>query len=485
MFDSDKGLDRPPPPKDGTEMTQSPGESDTELVRQLEVDGTRKFNRLGWRRLTVVLFVEAIALGSLSLPAAFATLGMVAGVICAVGIGFIATYASYEIGAVKLKHPEIENYGDIGRLLLGEWGFWLVTLSFMCGMLLNVGSHCLTGTIAWADITQSDVCGVVFGAVSAVILFVLAIPPAFADIAILGYIDIVSILVAIGITLIATGVQKSNQPGGLQSSDWSAWPAEDIDFSSAMVAINNLVFAYSFAIALPSFMSEMHTPKDYVKSVCTLGAFQTFLYTVIGSVIYVFVGQAVQAPALLSAGPVVSRIAFGIALPVIFISGSINISIGARYIHGNMYRNSLVRYVNSKRGWVTWIILVAVCTTISWIVSEAIPVFTTILSISGALLNSGLCFYVPAVVWFVLVREGSWYSRRNLLRATINLLVFLFGIGILGCGMYANIVVLVRYCINRFDVDRRLTVFSDTRDQGRCIGASVCMLKVWIGRACF
>jgi hypothetical protein len=190
-------------------------------------------------------------------------------------------------------------------------------------------------------------------------------------------------------------------------------------------------------------MSEMHTPRHYVKSVCTLGAFQTFLYTVIGAVIYAFVGQAVQAPALLSAGPVVSRVAFGIALPVIFISGSINISIGARYIHGNIYRDSLTRYVNSKRGWVTWVLLVAVCTAISWIVSEAIPVFTTILSISGALLNSGLCYYIPALIWFVLVKEGSWYSRRNWLRACCNALVFLFGIGVLGCGTYATIVVLV------------------------------------------
>lgn len=442
MFDNEKDLDRSPP-KDEPGMPPSPRDSSTDLGRQLELDGERKFNRLGWKRLTVVLFVEAIALGSLSLPAAFATLGMVAGIICTVGIGFIATYASYEVGAVKLKYPEINNYGDIGRLLLGEWGFWLVTLSFMCGMLLNVGSHCLTGTIALADITQSDVCGVVFGAVSAVVLFLLAIPPAFADLAILGYIDIVSILVAIGITFIATGIQQSKQPGGIQSSDWSAWPAEDIDFSSAMVAINNIVFAYSFAVALPSFMSEMHTPRDYVKSVCTLGAFQAFLYTVIGAVIYAFVGQSVQAPALLSAGPVVSRVAFGIALPVIFISGSINISIGARYIHGNIYRHSLTRYVNSKRGWVTWVMLVAVCTAISWIVSEAIPVFTTILSISGALLNSGLCYYIPALIWFVLVKEGSLYSRRNWLRACCNALVFLFGIGVLGCGTYATIVVLV------------------------------------------
>lgn len=52
--------------------------------------GAAHFNRLGWKRLTVVLIVEAIALGSLSIPRAFAQLGMVAGVIATIGLGLVA-----------------------------------------------------------------------------------------------------------------------------------------------------------------------------------------------------------------------------------------------------------------------------------------------------------------------------------------------------------------------------------------------------------
>ena len=65
-------------------------------------EGEAFFRRLGWKRLTVVLIVNAIALGSLSLPAAFATLGMVAGVISCVGVGLLAIYTSHIIGLVKL-----------------------------------------------------------------------------------------------------------------------------------------------------------------------------------------------------------------------------------------------------------------------------------------------------------------------------------------------------------------------------------------------
>lgn len=42
---------------------------------QRAIEGDAHFHCLSWRRLTVVLIVEAIALGSLSLPAAFAILG--------------------------------------------------------------------------------------------------------------------------------------------------------------------------------------------------------------------------------------------------------------------------------------------------------------------------------------------------------------------------------------------------------------------------
>ncbi|KAG7150731.1 N amino acid transport system protein like [Verticillium longisporum] len=52
-----------------------------DLEKQKAAEGSAHFHRLGWKRLTIVLIVEAIALGSLSIPSAFATLGMVAGVI--------------------------------------------------------------------------------------------------------------------------------------------------------------------------------------------------------------------------------------------------------------------------------------------------------------------------------------------------------------------------------------------------------------------
>ncbi|CRJ88246.1 hypothetical protein BN1708_009241 [Verticillium longisporum] len=179
--------------------------------------------------------------------------------------------------------------------------------------------------------------------------------------------------------------------------------------------------------------------EDYVKSIWALGIIEIFIYTLTGALIYAFVGQEVRSPALLSAGPTVSKVAFGVALPVIFISGSINTTVVGRYIHGRMYKDSIVRYINTKMGWITWLALITVITVIAWIIAEAIPFFSELLSISSSLFISGFTFYFPAIMWFMLIKEGKWNAKENLLKSAGNGLAFVIGIVVLVCGTYASI----------------------------------------------
>jgi hypothetical protein len=404
-------------------------------------EGSNKFKQLGWKRLTVCLIVEAIALGSLSVPSAFATLGMVPGVLMTVGLGLIAIYTSYVVGQVKLRYPAVDHYSDAVRLIWGRPGYELTGAMFAVFLVLLVGSHVLTGTIAFITIADNmGMCALVFGVVSAIILFLVALPPTFAEFAILGYIDFVSIIVAILVTIIATGIQASDAPGGLAAVNWSAWPQPGTTFYQGFLATTNIIFAYSFAICQFSFMSEMHTPEDYVKSIWSLGLIEIFIYTLTGALIYAFVGQDVKSPALLSAGPTVARIAFGIALPVIFISGSINGTVVGRYILDRAFPNSPIRYIKGKKGWLTWLSLQAVLTIIAFIIAEAIPFFNALLGLMSALFISGFTFYFPALFWFQLVKEGKWNAnRKNISLSILNGVVFVIGLLVLGCGTYASV----------------------------------------------
>ncbi|KAL8691713.1 MAG: hypothetical protein Q9218_003127 [Villophora microphyllina] len=404
-------------------------------------EGAMKHNRLGWKRLTVCLIVEAIALGSLSMPSAFASLGMVAGVLMTVGIGLIAIYTSYLVGQVKLKHPHVQHYADAVGLMWGKFGYELTSVMFVLFLVLLTGSHVLTGTIAWIRIVDKhSLCALIWGVISAILLYCLALPPTFHEFAILGYIDFASIVAAILITMAGTGAAASNATGGLSAVPWSAWPPADISFSSAFLSTTNIIFAYSFAVCQYSFMAEMHTPEDYVKSIWALGLIEILIYTLTGAIIYSFVGKDVDSPAILSGGKIISRVAFGIALPVIFISGSINTTVVGKYIMGRVFPNSELRYVHTKKGWIIWLALIAILTLIAWVIAEAIPFFNALLGLISSLFISGFSFYFPALFWFTLIKEGKWNANaKNIGLSVVNAVVVCIGLIILVCGAYASV----------------------------------------------
>lgn len=187
----------------------------------------------------------------------------------------------------------------------------------------------------------------------------------------------------------------------------------------------------------------MHTPEDFTKSIWTLGILEIVIYIITGATIYAFVGLDVKSPAFLSAGDVVSKVAFGVALPVIFISGSINTIVAGRLIHGRIYRNSVTRYVNTPKGWITWLSLISFITVLAWIIAEAIPFFSDLLGIASALFTSGFSFYWPPVMWFMLIRQGNWWSKDNLFLSIVNIFVFLFGLMVLVGGLYSTIIDIV------------------------------------------
>lgn len=100
----------------------------------------KKFHQLGWKKLTICLLVEAIALGALSIPKVFATVGMLAGIILSLGIGLIAIYTSYLVGEVKMKYPQVKDYADAVGLCWGRFGYELTAVMFVMLLVLSTST---------------------------------------------------------------------------------------------------------------------------------------------------------------------------------------------------------------------------------------------------------------------------------------------------------------------------------------------------------
>jgi hypothetical protein len=64
-------------------------------------------------------------------------------------------------------------------------------------------------------------------------------------------------------------------------------------------------------------MAELKEPKDFPKALALLQTIDMSLYIVAAVVIYRYTGADVASPALGSAGPLVSKIAYGLALPTV------------------------------------------------------------------------------------------------------------------------------------------------------------------------
>lgn len=67
----------------------------------------------------------------------------------------------------------------------------------------------------------------------------------------------------------------------------------------------------------------MRDPRHYTRSLMVCQTVVTITYCIVGIVMYYYCGSYVATPAPGSAGPLVKKVAYGIALPGLFVSGII------------------------------------------------------------------------------------------------------------------------------------------------------------------
>lgn len=108
----------------------------------------------------------------------------------------------------------------------------------------------------------------------------------------------------------------------------------------------------------------------------------------ISVVIYYFAGPLVASPALGSASPLVTKIAFGIALPTIIVAGVVNGSVATKYMYFKLWAGTDVASKKTVKSLGSWYGICAGSWVVSWILAESIPSFNLFLSLIGALFGS-------------------------------------------------------------------------------------------------
>ncbi|PYH94911.1 amino acid transporter, partial [Aspergillus ellipticus CBS 707.79] len=392
--------------------------------------GVVKYRTLTWWQCGMIMIAETVSLGILSLPSAVASLGLIAAVTLIVGLGLLATYAGYTLGQFKLQYPHVHSMADAGEVLMGRVGREILGTAQLLLLVFVMGSHLLTFTVMMNTLADHGTCSIVFGVTGMALSFILTLPRTLKKVSWFSVTSFITIFAAVMITIIAIAIQR---PG-----DGHVDATVSSSFYKAFLSVTNIVFAYAGHVAFFGFISEMRKPTDYPKTLFMLQSVDTSMYVVAAVVIYRYGGENVASPALSSTSPLLSKIAYGVAIPTIVISGVINGHVACKYIYVRAFRGTGRMHQRGLVSIGSWVLIRLLLWTLAWIISVSIPVFNNLLSLITALFASWFTYGLGGVFWLFLNWGRYSSSPRKMFLTGLNLVVVGIGGCLCGLGLYVS-----------------------------------------------
>ncbi|KAJ5746941.1 uncharacterized protein N7511_008637 [Penicillium nucicola] len=389
-----------------------------------------KYRTMNWWQCGMLMIAENVSLGILSIPSTVAVLGMVPAAILLVFLSTLSWYTGYVIGQFKIRFPHVHSMGDAGEILFGRVGRIVLEIGQLLLLLFVMSSHILTGTIVLSTITDNGACGIVFGVVSLVICFLGALPRTMAKVYWLSLISFVSILTTTIVTMVSIGVESKDPI--------EFYAFRQVSFYEGFLAFCNIMFGFIAHVTFFALIAETQDPKTFPKSLAMLQITDGVLYLVSGLIIYRFAGPGVKSPAPSSAGPLMKKICYGLAIPTVFIAGIVVGHVACKYVYVRVLRGSPHMHKRSFVGIGTWIGIGGLLWVLAWVIAESIPGFNNLLSFVSALFGSIFSFALPAIFWLYM-NKGRYFSTTSKACLTVlNIVIFAIGCFMCGAGLYVS-----------------------------------------------
>ncbi|KAK7045162.1 neutral amino acid permease [Favolaschia claudopus] len=414
-----------------------------------ERDHPIRYRSCSWQKTTALLMSEYICLAILSFPhngiSTFSILGMAPAVIVTIAVAASVQYTSYILWRFCLKHPEVRDVCDIGRIIFGgsDRGYNFTAVMFILNNTFIQGFHCLVGAKLLNTLTNASQCTILFSFISALICFLVSLPRTLNFLGGLGTFSALMMSVAILLALVFSGIQL--HPEGftpdLGDAIVRAWPVPGTSFVLGMGAFLNITFTFVGQITLPSIIAEMKEPRQFLKPLTLSTIAGTVVYTLTGAIMYHFVGnQYMTAPALASLLPLYKKITFCFAIPTIFYLGALYCSVTTRFIFFRIYAHSKHRYTNTLQAWFTWGGIMAISWTLAFLIAEMIPFFSDMLSLMSALFDGWFGFIYWALCYLILYPPSErWKGYQRSAETVLNYFLVAVGSFMTVAGTYVSI----------------------------------------------
>lgn len=380
----------------------------------------------------------------LSLPHVLHVLGLVPGLILLITIALIIAYCAAQVGSFKLRHPEVYGLADGGFVVGGRPLREILYFFFYLYMITMVSSAIVSVSTALNAVSTHGACTAVFIVVAAIIGLVLGSIRTLDKVSIVGWAGLLSLAAALLTLTIAVGLQDrppDAPPMGLWSKDLRV--VAQPSFAKAMSSIASIVFSFGSTPTYWNVASEMRNPRSYTKAMLWSVGMITIIYCVIGGVVYGFCGQYVATPALGSAGPLLKKICYGIAIPALVGSLTIYGHLAGKHIFVRLLKGTRHLTSNTRVHWTTWLSCMFGGTVISYIIASAVPNFGSIISLVGAFVCPTVAIWPYNLMWW----HDNWRyaspERRRMLRTrlelALNIVLFFLAFFLTAGGTYGAV----------------------------------------------
>ncbi|KJA27230.1 hypothetical protein HYPSUDRAFT_131790 [Hypholoma sublateritium FD-334 SS-4] len=391
------------------------------------------YKTLSWQFVSLLMIAEIVSNGLFSLPSALAVVGIVPAVILIAFLGIFGLFTAKLLIDFKLNHPNVHTMGDAGFIIGGPIARELLAAGTIIFAICGTGSELLSGQLALQSLSNNGLCGIAFLGIFSAATLVVALPRTLGRLSWLGLLSAMTITLSGIVAMIGAGVNPT--PGRVLNATIPA------NFYQAFLAITNPVFAYAGMFFI--LISEMRRPQDAMKAAWLLQGFSTVFYVVFAVVVYVFIGNTVASPALLSLSTKWAKATWAIALPNFLIGGGLYAHTAAKLIFVRVFRHTRHIYTHTLLGWTVWAVLCFAAVGLAFLFVVAIPIFSYLIGISAALFASWYTYGIAGFFWIHDTKSVNGELSRRPVMFILSVLTILAGAFICVAGTFVSVKLII------------------------------------------
>ncbi|KAH8646831.1 amino acid transporter [Xylariales sp. PMI_506] len=398
------------------------------------------FRTVSWKQAVIIFIKTQVAIGVLGIPGALYDLGAVPGGLLIVGYQALNCYTTIIAGEFRNRHPECHTIVDMAGVVWGPIGREFVGVMFVIAFIFCTGSSILGISIAFNAISEHGACSVAFSFVGTVLTLFASCIRTWGKMTwplTIGFVSVIA-----GVLVVVVGVTTLSRPAAAPQNgpfELGFYAVAHPTFSAGIVAACTIFVSSCGSPGYLPVIAEMRKPEEFKKAAIIVAIAVGSIYLSFSEVMYRWCGQWIASPSLGSAGPVLKRVAYGLALPSLIVSSGIFNHTSAKYMFVRILRNTKHLQSNSITHWSVWIGCNVVVALLAFILVEAIPVFSYILSLEASLFFAPMSLMFPALFWmrdFKDYRSGTGVQR---VKYAFNVLVVLIAAFMVVGGTYGTV----------------------------------------------